>query len=133
MNSERVDYLDHFFRLLTDQPWKLFQALPFSFVRCLFSGSSNLCTSLDQHNAFILSDDILQKFTSISHLNDIYEQVRGNDRLFLEKIQSLLHDLDKENSNQSNQGNPPLTLQSQMMLARNLTHTFTNNDQMKQK
>lgn len=102
------------------------------FVTSIFHlGSSHLSTSIDQQHAFSMNQDLLQKLASIQDLNDIYDQVRGNDRLFLEKIQNLFNDLEKENVTPNKPST--LTLQSQMMLARNLTHTFTNPDQMKKK
>ncbi|CAF1189708.1 unnamed protein product [Adineta ricciae] len=101
------------------------------FFKRLETGTPNLSTSIDQQSTSLLSNEILQKLTTISHLNDIYDQVRSNDKLFLDKIQYLLNDIDKENDGQSKPSS--LTLQSQVMLARNLAHTLNNNDQILKK
>lgn len=103
-------------------------------IEFLFLGTPNLSTSFDQQTTFLLSNDILQKFLSLNHLNEINEKVRINDKNFTDKIHYLLNDIDKENENNSKQMNTSsLTLQSQVMLARNLAHTFNNNDQIKKK
>lgn len=78
-----------------------------------------------------MNNELLPKLGAIADLNEIFDQVRGNDRQFLDKIQFLFNELEKENVKQTNPS--ALTLQSQMMLARNLTHTFANPDQMKKK
>lgn len=90
-----------------------------------------MSTSIDQQSTSLLSNEILQKLTTINHLNDIYDQVRSNDKLFLDKIQYLLNDIDKENDGQSKPSS--LSLQSQVMLARNLAHTLNSNDQILKK
>ncbi|CAF0740322.1 unnamed protein product [Adineta steineri] len=100
------------------------------FFKRLETGTPNLSTSIDQQSTFLLSNETLQKLTSISHLNQIYEQVRSNDKVFIDKIQYLLNDIDQENETNSKQSNSSLTLQAQMMLARNLAHTLNNNDQI---
>lgn len=103
-------------------------------IEFLVLGTPNLSTSFDQQTTFLLSNDILQKFLSLNHLNEINEKVRINDKNFTDKIHYLLNDIDKENENNSKQMNTSsLTLQSQVMLARNLAHTFNNNDQIKKK
>lgn len=72
--------------------------------------------------------------SSLSYLNEIHEKVRSNDKIFTDKIHNLLNDIDKENENNGKQTNSSsLTLQSQVMLARNLAHTLNNNDQIKNK
>lgn len=78
-----------------------------------------------------MTNELLEKFSSIHDLNEIFDRVRSNDRQFFDKIQFLFNELEKENVNQTNPST--LTLQSQMMLARNLTHTFANPDQIKKK
>ncbi|UJR31589.1 hypothetical protein I4U23_019075 [Adineta vaga] len=104
------------------------------FFKRLETGTPNLSTSIDHQSTPLLSNETLQKISSINHLNEIYNQVRSNDKLFLDKIQYLLNDIDKENDNQSKQTNPSaLTLQSQVMLAQNLAHTLNNNDQIVKK
>jgi len=97
----------------------------------IYLGIPNLSTSIDQQSTFLLSNDTLQKLMSISHLNEIFEKVRSNDKIFTDKIHYLLNDIDKENENNSKQANSSLTLQSQVILARNLAHTLNNNDQIK--
>ncbi|CAF0881638.1 unnamed protein product [Rotaria sordida] len=103
------------------------------FFKRLETGLPNLSTSIDHQSTFLLSNETLQKLTLISHLNGIYEQVRSNDKIFTDKIQYLLNDIDKENENENNskQSKSSLTLQSQVMLARNLAHTLNNTDQIK--
>lgn len=90
-------------------------------------------TSNDQQSTFLLSNETIQKLSSISHLNEVYKQVWSNDKTFTEKIQYLLNEIDKENDVNSKQSNASLTLQSQVMLARNLAHTLNNTDQIKKK
>lgn len=92
-----------------------------------------MSTSIDQQSSFLISNEILQKLNSIHHLNEIYEKVRSNDKIFTEKISSLLIDIDKENESNTKQSTTSLTLQSQVLLARNLAHTLTNNEQIKNK
>jgi hypothetical protein len=99
----------------------------------IYLGAPNLSTSIDQQSTSLISNETLQKFSSINHLNEISAQVRCNDKIFIDKIQYLLNDIDKENDNNSKQSNSSLTLQSQVMLARNLAHTLNNNDQIKKK
>jgi len=104
------------------------------FFKRLETGTPNLSTSIDQHSTFLLSNETLQKFSSINYLNEIYEKVRSNDKIFTDKIHYLLNDIDKENENNSKQSNSSsLNLQSQVMLAHNLAHTLNNNDQIKKK
>ena len=100
------------------------------FFKRLETGSSNLSTSIDHASSFLLTSDTLQKLAPITQLNEVHEQVRSNDKVFTSHIQSLLNEVDKENEPHSKSS---LTLQSQMMLARNLTHSLTNNnnDQIK--
>ena len=99
------------------------------FFKRLETGSSTLSTSIDHASSCLLTADTLQKLAPITHLNEIHEQVRANDKVFTSHIQSLLNQVDKENEPHSKSS---LTLQSQMMLARNLTHALTNNnDQIK--
>ncbi|CAF4139257.1 unnamed protein product [Rotaria socialis] len=89
-------------------------------------------TTNDQQSGFLLSNETIQKLNSITHLNEVYEQVRSNDKIFTDKIQYLLNDIDKENDTNSKQSNTAaLTLQAQVMLARNLAHTLSNSDQIK--
>ncbi|CAF3691608.1 unnamed protein product [Rotaria socialis] len=91
-------------------------------------------TTNDQQSGFLLSNETIQKLNSITHLNEVYEQVRSNDKIFTDKIQYLLNDIDKENDTNSKQSNTAaLTLQAQVMLARNLAHTLSNSDQIKRK
>ncbi len=93
-----------------------------------YLGTPNLSTSIDHQSGFILSNEIVQKFISIHHLNEIYEKVRSNDKNFTDKIHYLLTDIAQENEKNSS-----LTLQSQVLLARNLAHTLNNNEQIKKK
>lgn len=100
----------------------------------VYLGQPNSTTSSDQQSTFLLSNETLQKLSSISDLNEIYEHVRSNDRIFIDKIQLLLNDIDQENENNSKkQSDSSLTLQSQVLLARNLAHTLSTNDQIKKK
>jgi hypothetical protein len=93
------------------------------------SGSTHLSTSTDEHRSTLLiTNETLQKFISINYLNDIYEQVHGNDRLFFDKIRFLFNEFDNNDNEHADRSSIALTLQSQMILARNLTHTLSNND-----
>ncbi len=95
-------------------------------------GTPNLSTSIDQQSSFLISNETLQKLNAIHYLNETYEKVRSNDKNFTEKMSSLLTDIDKENENNTKQSiNNSLTLQSQVLLARNLAHTLNNNEQIK--
>lgn len=97
------------------------------------SGAPNLSTSTDQQSSFLLSSEALQKLTSIAPLNETYERVRSNDKAFLDKIQTLLADVDKEHDGDAKPPTASLNLQSQVMLARNLAHTLSNNDSVGKK
>lgn len=99
----------------------------------IYIGTPHVTTSIDQQSTFLISNEILQKLHSINYLNEIYEKVRSNDKIFTEKISSLLTDIDKENEINPKQSSTSLTLQSQVMLARNLAHTLNNNEQIKSK
>ncbi len=98
-----------------------------------YLGTPTLSTSLDHQSTYLLSNETLPKFAALSHLNEIYDKVRSNDKIFTEKIHYLLNDIDQESEPHPNQSNASLTLQSQMMLARNLAHTLTNNEPTKTK
>ena len=91
-------------------------------------GTPNLSLSTSDHQTnFILSNEIIPKLQSVNHLNEISDKVQSNDKIFTDKIHSLLTDLDKENVD----NHTSLTLQGQVMLARNLAHTLNNTEQLK--
>lgn len=98
------------------------------FFKRLETNSSTNLTSIDQQSSAVFTEENLQKFSNIFYLNEIFEKVRVNDRLFNEKFANLFSQIDKENQLENKNS---MSLQNQMLLARNLSHNLTNGEQTK--